>query len=196
MLPIGDEPFGVYVQAMSADGRRVVGRGDRSAYIWDSETTYRKLDSFTATDLSGDGRFVFGVDPSGNAVRWSDDRGLENLGTIPGYAMTIRGSSFSGSTLVAEATGGVGLGVHTAIWRSSMGWVFLSDYLADHGIGTQGGYLYTSNSVSWDGNVVLGDGNRNGHRQAFVATVPEPSSAMMISLGLAALVRLRSKRLI
>lgn len=196
LLPMGDESNGVFVQAMSADGRRVVGRGDRSAYIWDSETTYRKLDSFTATDLSGDGRFVFGIDPNGDAVRWSDDRGLENLGTIPGYAMTIRGASYSGSTLLAEATGGIGMGVHVTLWRPSTGWVFLRDYLAERGIGTNGGYLFTPRSVSWDGNVVMGDGNRNGHRQAFVATVPEPSSAVVICLGLAALVRLRRKRLV
>lgn len=193
LLPTGDEPYGVYVQAMSADGRRIVGRGDGNAYIWDSATSYRKVDSFTATDLSGDGRFVFGVDPNGNAVRWSDDRGLENLGTIPGYYMVIRGASYSGSTLLASATGGIGVGVHTAFWRPSTGWVFLSGYLADRGISTQGGRFTYPQSVSWDGNVVMGDGSRNGHWNAFVATVPEPSSAVMIGLGLAALALLRRK---
>jgi len=194
LLPTEAEQYGVYVQGISADGRRIVARGDNSAYIWDSETSYRKLEGFVATDLSGDGRFVFGSDANNRAVRWSDDRGLEDLGTLPGYFMTVRGASFSGSTLLATAYGGMSGGVHTALWRQDSGWVLLDEYLRDRGVDLGGGQLNYSAGVSWDGNVVTGTGRKDGQRQPFVATVPEPSSAVLIGLGLSALALLRRKR--
>jgi hypothetical protein len=83
-------------------------------------------------------------------------------------------ASLDGSVIVGED------GPEAFYWSSTLGMVNLKDVLIANGATGLDGWLLTeATGVSYDGQTVVGTGIHNGVTQAFVATVPEPSTVVL-----------------
>ena len=180
---LGYEPF----RWTEAGG--MVGLGHLSAGASSSE----------ANDTSADGSVVVGYGNSpvrrGNeAFRWTEEGGMVGLGRFPGtysnsYATAI---SADGSVVVGGSSSD---GFDAAfVWDEENGMRVLLDILSQQGIDMQGWVLQEASNISDDGLTIVGFGkNPLGYTEAWIATIPEPSTALLISLGLIGLgVRRRS----
>jgi probable HAF family extracellular repeat protein len=110
----------------------------------------------------------------------------------PGQA---RGISADGSVVVGYASGSSSF--HTAwVWDETNGMRELQQVLTDLGIDLTGWSLEEANAISADGLTIAGAGiNPLGNYEAFVATIPEPSTGLLVSIGLTGLAtRRRSLR--
>ena len=84
---------------------------------------------------------------------------------------------------------------HAWIWRSGDAEArFLEDVLAELGLDLDGWQLEAATSISADGHTIAGYGiNPNGVREAWVATIPEPATGMLVALGVAFLAAKRRR---
>jgi hypothetical protein len=72
----------------------------------------------------------------------------------------------------------------------------LEDFLISHGVtGLQDWNLWFPNAISHDGRTIVGEGfNPQGVREAWIVTIPEPSSALLAIVGVIALGRTIDRR--
>jgi probable HAF family extracellular repeat protein len=113
------------------------------------------------------------------AFRWTQQTGMVGLGDLPGgtFNSTADGISADGSIIVGTST--TGLGDEAFIWDSGNGMRNLRDVLVnDYGLGAAlTGWQLIGAVISADGHTFAGSGiNPDGNTEAWVATVPEPSS--------------------
>ena len=134
------------------------------------------------------------------AVRWTEN-GVFSLGTLPGTTDSRAFDvSADGSVIVGRSTGLQGnMGVGGAFyWTESTGMLGLQDLLVSLGVDNLDGWtLSEARGVSADGLTIVGYGNHNGVDEAFVATIPEPSSivlAVIAAGGLLGFGGLRKRR--
>jgi uncharacterized membrane protein len=204
---------------VSADGTVIVGRvgSPQRAFrrVPGSITLLENLSGATgatAQRVSADGSVVVGVNffrtvpPDAasfhsEAFRWTELDGTVSLGDLPGgrifstaYDVSANGSVIVGS---GETSFENGVGISEAFyWTSATGMLNLRDVLISSGAtGLDGWTLIEARGVSWDGVTVVGSGiDPTGATQAFVATIPEPSTIMLgiiAALGLLAFYVLR-----
>lgn len=108
----------------------------------------------------------------------------------------LDGGIFGSEALAASGDGSVIVGqdfiatkqTQAFLWTSSLGMVSLRDYLIAHGADLTGWSLASASGISADGRTIVGTGiNPQGQTEAWIATIPEPSSlvlAAMSGLGL------------
>jgi uncharacterized membrane protein len=167
--------------------------------------------SSTARRVSADGSFIVGqsshplpvgsTDLRAEAFRWTEASGMVSLGDLPGGRIISNANDVSadGSVIVGsgETSFENGVSISEAFyWTSATGMLNLRNVLISAGAtGLDGWTLSEARGVSWDGFTVVGSGiNPSGAIEAFVATVPEPSTIMLgiiAALGLLAFYVLR-----
>jgi probable HAF family extracellular repeat protein len=190
--------------ATSADGSIVVGAarsnaGHQEAFRWTATDGMVGMGDLPGGEIasrafgvSADGRIVVGESgsPSGpEAFRWTAESGMIGLGHLPGddFISTAYAASADGSVVVGSSvTGG-----RTAafIWDQARGMRELRSVLeSEHGIDLTGWQLVTAIDVSADGLTIAGNGvNPVGQIEAWVATIPEPSSGLLVLVPLIAM---------
>ena len=176
--------------AVSADGTTIVGVSKSQAFRWTTATGMVPLgdlpggsSSSQANAVSADGSVIVGYSGStfaGSEVfRWENGQ-MVGLG-LPGVPF---GVSADGSVIV----GVVGLPgvVAPFIWDPIHGGRNLvAVLLFDYGLDLTGWTLTSARGVSADGRSIIGDGrNPSGQQEAWIAIIPEPSTAVLLAGGL------------
>jgi probable HAF family extracellular repeat protein len=144
-----------------------------------------------AYDVSAGGSVVVGTSyddspaGSGQAFRWTEGGGMVGLGRLPGSVNFSVASSVSadGSVIVGNSHG------VAFLWTEGGGMQSMRDLLIAGGAaGLEDWTLEFALRISADGRTIVGIGrNPTGQEQAWVATVPEPSSLLLAALGTVAL---------
>jgi probable HAF family extracellular repeat protein len=138
-----------------------------------------------ALGVSGDGSIVVGYGRSAlglEAFRWTSGGGMVGLGHLAGGDKSFAiDASADGSVIVGYSENE--LERQAFRWTSSEGMVALKDYLIANGTaGLTGWTLIEAHGISANGRTMVGFGrNPDGIAEAWIATVPEPST-----IGLAA----------
>ena len=176
--------------AVSADGSVIVGHDWDYALLWSGDGEPLDLGFVPeshfgdAWGVSADGTTVVGR--SGDqAFRWTQQTGMIGLGHLFsdqywGYGL---GVSADGAIVVGYA--GSGVEQVATIWDPIHGLRPLQDLLESK-LDLTGWHLFSANAISDDGRTIVGAGvDPDGFLQGWVAVIPEPSSALLIVLGLA-----------
>jgi probable HAF family extracellular repeat protein len=219
IVDIGDLPGGdltTRALAVSPNGRFVVGNSASAngteAFLWSDTAGMIGLGDLVSTsfmsfanDVSDDGTIVVGSRGTGRpgqqqhitAWRWTALGGMQ--------ALTDPTGVFTGRTIATAISGdgSVIVGVGTTafafedpfIWTATTGMRRLKDVLVNqYGLtAAQSWNLGTPTGISTDGRTIVGTGFHINNRQAWIATIPEPHSALLLGMGLAALARLRPR---
>ena len=208
MEGLGDLPGGYFYSIaldVSADGSVVVGHGKSAlgdeGFRWENNMMTGLGDllggafSSYANAVSADGTVVVGRSSSAlgdyEAFRWENGV-MEGLGDLPG-------GIFGSEAFGVSADGTVVLGMsHTGstweafIWDGDNGMRNLKEVLVGgFGLDLTGWILHSAN-ISDDGLTYVGNGtNPNGNPEAWIATIPEPTTLFLLGLGGMALLRKR-----
>lgn len=188
---------------ISRDGGTIVGwsmdgpSGSQDAFVWTATDGFRVLQRLPGAMFGGradgvnhDGTIVVGYDDGfRRAVLWTGTSVMD-LGIATGWTGSLaKVVSDDGSVVLG------GLFTPTldipAVWTPTTGFLPFADYLALHGISIPDGYsIREVTDMSDDGRTFCGEfGQGNLPSQAFVATVPSPTSLVGVlvitSLGAA-----------
>jgi probable HAF family extracellular repeat protein len=198
MVSIGDLPGGwFYSEAydISSDGSVIVGVSNRSrssvneAFRWSHSSMeglgflHNGSDTSIASGVSADGSIIVGVS-EGEAFRWTADEGMVGLGFLYN-----RDFSFP---LDVSGNGSVAVGYCQSedmpwlafYWTAAGGMQNLGDMLASHGLDLTGWRLSSATGVSADGMTIVGYGkNPQGYFEAWIATIPEPTTILLLIFG-------------
>jgi uncharacterized membrane protein len=162
---------------VSADGKVVVGIANEAFRLTaDGEVSLLGPDT-RALGISADGSTIVGIAAS-TAAYWKAENGWETIGTLPGNDSAALSASADGSVIVGNSGGAF-------FWTRETGSVNLRGFLLSHGIADlQNWTLGDANDVSADGRTIVGLGrNADGKTEAWVATIPEPSSLALAALA-------------
>jgi probable HAF family extracellular repeat protein len=138
--------------------------------------------------VSADGRVVIGSNRSTRAIRWTQEDGWTAIGHPELYAGAL---SADGSTIVGlDGSGSVS---EAFFWNPSSGVVNLQDYLLANGVvEVEEWTLKSAIDVSADGRTILGAGtNPLGQTEAWVVTIPEPPTVLLLAAALFAIAAMR-----
>jgi probable HAF family extracellular repeat protein len=194
---------------VSADGSVVVGTAwhsdtlEAEAFRWTPETGIVGLaylpggQSFSnALAVSDDGMVVVGggsVSSFGSApYRWTPTTGMVSLGHLPGGVAgsgVALDTSADGSLIVGRTGSGEFPHSGAFVWDERHGMRSLYDVLTyGFGIELDGWHLDEAVAISADGRMIAGNGrNPAGNGEAWIVTIPEPSSLLLFCAGLACL---------
>ncbi len=199
--------------AVSNDGFTIAGRGnpaDAEPFRWTLADGMESLGELPGADrgaakgISGDGTTIVGLSAL-QAFRWTESDGIVGLGDLPDGDLdsAAYGASYDGSVIVGKGMSADGY--HDAmIWTEETGMLRLQDVLTNQfGLGAElaGWRLGTQTvfpgpsgrqgalDISDDGTTIVGWGiNPQGDPEAFVAVIPEPSSVVLVVIGVMALI--------
>jgi probable HAF family extracellular repeat protein len=187
---------------VSADGSVVVGylqEGSGAPFYWTESAGVVPLAipagavRAFAKGVSADGTTIVGSAYYGNrneAVVWKVGGGLNVLDDFGGTNDEALAASADGSVVVGHADPLLGFDSGAFIWDAQHGTRSIYDVLKSAGINMNGWRLETATDVSADGLTIVGVGvNPAGFPEAWIATVPEPSSILLGLIGLLALAR-------
>ena len=130
--------------------------------------------------------------------RWTAATGIELLPTPDGlfeWSGDARAVSGDGE-VIAGSYRDLGNVERAFVWRAGQGSSDLALLLQTLGVDTTAWQSLTSVwAVSSDGGTIVGSGRRSGSsfNETFIAVIPEPSSSMLILMGLAFLSRTRRR---
>jgi probable HAF family extracellular repeat protein len=197
---LGDLPGGElasFASGISGDGSIVVGRGTRSrqglseAVLWTPDGELVALGnaegkgSSSASAASYSGHIVVGR--SGNeATRWVVGDAPMKLGVLNEISPSSEALAVSGDGSIVVGTSYTGtvadIGYEAFIWEESHGMRRLQTVLEEqYGLPLRGWTLTYAKDISNDGTTIAGSGvNPEGDYEAWVAVIPEPSSAWML----------------
>ncbi len=201
--------FGFLSEAhgVSDDGSVVVGVSTsvltgEEAYRWTPQTGMVGIGwpagafQSEATNVSADGQVIVGMS-IGAGWHWSELVGFELLGSLPGGT----GGDFRSEPLDLTPDGSIIVGTSETdiafgeafIWDAVNGIRDMRDMLMqDFALDLTGWMLRTASGISADGRTIVGTGvNPNGFTEAWIATIPEPASAILLLLGTTMLLRRR-----
>lgn len=201
MVGLGDLP-GAYFNSgaigISADASVIVGNGVGEGgalhgFRWTESAGMVELD-----DLPGGFNecHVYGVSPDGSitvglgsgeseaeAVYWTASGEIVPLGTMPGGTWTrAMDASLNGEVIVG--TGRLPGRQGAFIWDAVRGLRNLETALTtEFGIDLGGRTLDTAYGISADGRVIVGSGfNSEGRSEAWIVTIPEPATIIMLAV--------------
>jgi probable HAF family extracellular repeat protein len=152
-----------------------------------------------ANRVSADGSVIVGQSgtlPPGSitvrqeAFRWTQSDGMVALRDLPGQRLFSQAFDVSadGSVIVGAADlfeGGTTVN-RAFYWTPANGMLSLRDALISAGVANLDGWtLNVARGVSYDGLTIVGTGIHNGVSEAWVATIPEPSTLVLGALLLA-----------
>jgi probable HAF family extracellular repeat protein len=163
---------------VSADGRVIVGEFDDEAFRWTADNGMVLLGPRTsAYRVSADGSTVAGRGPNGAAI-WTAADGWVDVAQS-GFAWGVSGD---GSTAVGFGVGGA------FVWTRSAGHLNLREYLLSNGLTELENWtLASAQDISDDGRTIVGYGtNPLGQTEAWVATIPEPSTFVLFAAAVVA----------
>jgi probable HAF family extracellular repeat protein len=190
------------------------GSVTEDAFRWTAETgmvplprTLNGIGGTRAQRISADGSAIVGTVsfpaapglrfPETQAFIWREDGDNLALGDLPGGRLLSSASDVSADGSVIVGVGetfyqdGVGAINEAFYWTATTGMLNLRDVLISGGAtGLEGWTLTEANGVSYDGLTVVGTGIHNGVTEAWVATIPEPSTlglAVVAGLGFLAI---------
>ena len=199
---------GRYVAGFSDLG----GSGEQGMYRWEDgggvlRPTYPESWTYAAaaTAISGDGSTLVGYLPdfvsaapgecSSPGCRWEafewrvETDELIPLGGFQDpkyYESTAADVTFDGSVIVGR--GRTSIGSRAAIWFPDRQIMRVDEVLAALGIDVGGWQLNSAQFVSDDGLTIIGQGlNPSGSPEAWIAVIPEPSTALLVGAGLLAI---------
>jgi len=179
-------------RAITPDGSLIVGAtGRRQAWyasVWSDEHDVQTICAGVACDVTPDGSVVVGS--FGRAWRWTEEEGRVYLGWLsdPGEDNTARAVSADGSVIIGWS--GDPPDEIAFIWEPDAGMRPLADVLeSEYGLDLGGWNLYRAYDVSADGKTIVGVGMHSGHREAWLAYIPEPSGLCLLALAYIAFVR-------
>jgi probable HAF family extracellular repeat protein len=207
MVSLGDLPGGAtssVATGISADGSIVVGMGasslDTEAFIWTAEggmvglgLLYDDSVSSWARAISLDGSVVVGGDANSlgrsEAFFWTSTTGMVGIGDLPGGFFSSQAMATSADGRIVVGRGTTATGEEAFLWSEETGMRPLREILeGDYGLDLTGWILTEATGVSADGRTIVGTGrNPFGSTEAWVATVPEPSTGILVLAGIAAL---------
>ena len=128
---------------------------------------------------------------------------MVGLGALPGGpfgpSSLATGVSGDGTLVVGTSAAGQaadGDAIQSAfIWDSTQQMRNLQDVLTnDFGLDMTGWHLSQANAISLDGTTIVGHGtNPDGFTEAWMAVIPEPSTALLLASGLLVLARKRRR---
>jgi uncharacterized membrane protein len=195
--------------AISPNSEFIVGQGlsaGRGAVRWTSDDQMNGLPTLPGS--SGSSALAVannGVSAGGNnfgammslrsqAVRWTDE-GVMSLGTFPGalpiHSSTALSISADGTAIVgmAQVPGREGQAVPRAFyWSETIGMVDLRDLLIGLGVtGLDNWILSSANGISDDGLTIVGQATQGAGPEAFIATIPEPSTIVLATIAAVAM---------
>jgi uncharacterized membrane protein len=106
---------------------------------------------------------------------------VENTNAGQGSALAVSANGESVVGFSDSPTGQVAI-----LWTGDDGMVNLKDYLIAHGASNLTGWTLTAaQGISANGNTIVGYGrNPAGQSEAWIATVPEPSSVVLALIAL------------
>ena len=198
---VGLGGFSSSARGVSADGSTVVGQGESApnvteAFRWTSGSGVVGLGDLSggsffsfAWDISSDGSTVVGLSnttPGNEAFLWTSSGGMVGLGDLPGGGFDSQALAVSadGSIIVGESRTATSAN-EAFIWDTTDGMRELNPVLTALGVDLTGWTLHAAIDISDDGSVIVGGGtNPSGDREAWIATIPEPSTALLLGFGL------------
>jgi probable HAF family extracellular repeat protein len=190
MVGLGDfegGPFFSYARGVSADGSVVVGSSKSAtgmeAYRWTADSGMVGLGFRSAAlAVSSDGSTVVVV-VADQPFLWTADGGMVSLGSLPG-AINSQPMAISGDGSVVVGYSASALGKEAFLWDADHGMRVLQDVLAnDYGLDLTGWSLEGASGISDDGLTIVGGGvSPSGKREAWIATIPEPTTAVEIDI--------------
>jgi PEP-CTERM putative exosortase interaction domain len=208
MVGLGDLEGGEYwssAAATSANGSVVVGYGSSAsggeAFRWTSGGGMVGLGDLaggtfgsTASGVSADGLVVVGYGNSSSgqeAFRWTSEGGMVGLGDLAGGAFysEAKGVSADGSIVVGSSSSALNSYYGEAFyWTESGGMQSLKDVLTNLGVDLTAWdsttwKLTAATGISADSKTIVGYGFNGGSPEAWVATIPEPATVVLIGLG-------------
>jgi probable HAF family extracellular repeat protein len=196
-----------YAFDISPDGERIVGGASISATQLDA-AYWTESDGWTsigrlpggllsleafASDASTDGSVIVGNSPSAlvpysyESFRWTESGGMQGLGILqPDHNLsTVTGVSGDGEIVVGVSGPYTGIDRKPYIWDETHGMRDLNVVLeTDYGLDLTGWTLVEVLDISEDGNTFVGYGtNPLGITEGWVATIPEPSTLILLIVG-------------
>jgi probable HAF family extracellular repeat protein len=206
MMSLADRPSGFFhsrAQDVSADGSVVIGTIEiiglgPQAFRWTMADGLVPLPEIIANAVSADGLTIVGSS-GGIAGLWTEMGGIRQLGDLPGGIVMSGASDVSADGSLIVGAGETDKGSEAMFWTEATGMVNLHQFLFSHGIGELADWrLPSAAAVSADGRTIVGTGiNPAGLREAWIATIPEPSTFILVALasaGWISLHRAKSRR--
>jgi probable HAF family extracellular repeat protein len=199
-----------HAYALTADGSVIVGGtlGNRGAFRWTTESGMQDLGSLPGGDgvhgtvahgVNADGSVVVGWSGAPEAFRWTSAGGMQGLGHLSGISKSAAlGVSGDGSIIVGSSFRSFSFDPPNGvafIWDTAHGMRDLRHVLvSDYGLDLAGWQLSAAHAISADGRTIVGTGAHNGTTEAWIATIPEPSSLTLAGMSGAFLLLLRRRQ--
>jgi len=185
------------VTAMTPDGSVLAGNSGSSyakdvpAFRWTSTGGMTPLSDHPAypTLISTDGSVIvgtLGTQPE-RLFRWTQPTGVVDLGVLdpnapPDGHVFPTAMSADGSIIVGIANipgGNAGF-----IWDQQGGLRSIQEFLTQEmGLDLTGWTITTADGITPDGLTLAGSGEHNGQGEAWIATIPEPASFSLLTIG-------------
>jgi len=196
LVGLGNETMTAY--SISADGTTMVGdmSSPHEAYQWTEPTGSMRmgfLSGFPESlpyDISSDGSVIVGmgytssISPS-EAFRWTEETGIVGLGFAAGGSSSRALATSSDGSIIVGYAGTTVEPTEALMWDQDNGMQSLQSLLVnDYGLELTGWTLLSASGISANGLTIVGYGiNPDGYEEAWVATVPEPCSLLLIGIG-------------
>jgi len=193
---VTDDSFFSCAKAVSADGSVIAGYstppdsfiGKTTRWAGDGVENLMESDRWllnfsSAEDVSSDGLTIVGYH-AGESYVWKEGGSMIALGKLPGsyesraYSVSATGDCVVGASYGAEDGSAF-------FWSEDLGMVDLKGLLeSSFHLDLTGWLLTNATGISANGTVMVGNGiNPSGVEEAWMATIPEPATIILLALG-------------